>query len=363
MNINKKEILKITGLVVLMIAVPVTFYLVRNQQIFRSGADFQNSYELVDASGQPLPSFQDGYKTTTSSITLNVTSIDVSPSPSLSSSPAASNNSSPSSSANPSPSGNGVTMYRVSFDSGFPQGQTYQGNLDANNQVTIDVVLPGDSGLKTVYLQFSDDVGNSWYPSTPRTAQVNLLVATSSPSPSPAASVSPSPSSSPATFKKVFVTSVAYDGNLGGLAGADSKCQIRATAANLTGTWKAWLSDSNTSAGSRLVHATVPYKLVDETLVANNWDDLVSGNLRHAINKTEINGDPPNTTSNSGAVTVWTYTQANGAMMVASKSCDNWTSNLIKGHAGNVSSTSSSWTDYTSGGICSGTSVLYCFEQ
>src|SRR5207248_2675590 len=43
--------------------------------------------------------------------------------------------------------------------------------------------------------------------------------------------------------KRVFVTSVMYDGNLGGLAGADAKCQARATAASLSGTYKAWLSD------------------------------------------------------------------------------------------------------------------------
>jgi cysteine-rich repeat protein len=42
--------------------------------------------------------------------------------------------------------------------------------------------------------------------------------------------------------KKVFVSSQMYDGNLGGLAGADAKCQALADAANLTGTYMAWIS-------------------------------------------------------------------------------------------------------------------------
>jgi len=49
-----------------------------------------------------------------------------------------------------------------------------------------------------------------------------------------------------ATFsqgKKIFVTSVGYNGNLGGEAGADEKCQARASAAKLDGTYKAWLLD------------------------------------------------------------------------------------------------------------------------
>src|SRR5438045_3087614 len=42
--------------------------------------------------------------------------------------------------------------------------------------------------------------------------------------------------------KLVFVTSTAYVGNLGGLQGADMKCQARAAAGRLRGTFLAWLS-------------------------------------------------------------------------------------------------------------------------
>ena len=55
-------------------------------------------------------------------------------------------------------------------------------------------------------------------------------------------------------YQKVFVTSTTYTGNLGGLSGADSKCQARATAANLSGVWKAWLSTGDLAASSRITH-------------------------------------------------------------------------------------------------------------
>ncbi|MDZ4247347.1 MAG: DUF1554 domain-containing protein, partial [Dehalococcoidia bacterium] len=95
--------------------------------------------------------------------------------------------------------------------------------------------------------------------------------------PSPNSSASPNPTASPVAGKRVFVTAATYNGNLGGLSGADAKCQASANAVNLGGTWKAWLSDSNTSAGSRLNHSDSPYRLLNGTTIANNWDDLVDG--------------------------------------------------------------------------------------
>src|SRR5262245_3061033 len=42
--------------------------------------------------------------------------------------------------------------------------------------------------------------------------------------------------------RRVFVTSAIYPGNIGGLMGADAKCQTSADAAMLGGSWRAWLS-------------------------------------------------------------------------------------------------------------------------
>lgn len=96
--------------------------------------------------------------------------------------------------------------------------------------------------------------------------------------------------------KTVFITSQVFNGNLGGLAGADAKCQQLATAAGLGGTYKAWLSDSTTDARDRLTHATVPYRLVDGTTVANDFTDLTDGSLDAPINRAEngtVVGDRP----------------------------------------------------------------------
>jgi hypothetical protein len=56
----------------------------------------------------------------------------------------------------------------------------------------------------------------------------------------------------PDPYKRVFVTSTSYTGDLGGLAGADLKCQAAAESVGLHGTFKAWLSDKKTPAPSRL---------------------------------------------------------------------------------------------------------------
>src|SRR3989344_4313337 len=93
---------------------------------------------------------------------------------------------------------------------------------------------------------------------------------------------------------KVFVTSTLYSGNLGGLAGADARCQERANVANLGGTWKAWLSDTTTSAASRLEHSPNPYTLVNGRIIADNWEGLTgTGYLKSPIKINEFGNEAP----------------------------------------------------------------------
>ncbi|MBW7954818.1 hypothetical protein H3C61_03320 [Candidatus Gracilibacteria bacterium] len=47
--------------------------------------------------------------------------------------------------------------------------------------------------------------------------------------------------------KRVFLTKATYNGNLGGVAGADAKCQSVANGASLGGNWKAFISDSTSN--------------------------------------------------------------------------------------------------------------------
>jgi hypothetical protein len=172
----------------------------------------------------------------------------------------------------------------------------------------------------------------------------------------------------------VFVSSTLYNGNLGGLSGADSKCQDLAKAAGLTGTYKAWLSDTTTSASYRLTHAGVPYVLVDGTVVAQNWQQLISGgDLLHAIDKTESGGAPPIGTFQCGGSSpmVWTYTDPSGAPLGGGLDCSDWTSNTVAtGFSGEADSAMSPWWTQTcqsgpsgSASTCADTAALYCMQQ
>jgi len=171
---------------------------------------------------------------------------------------------------------------------------------------------------------------------------------------------SPTPLPQSVVAKRVFKTSTTYPGNLGGLSGADQKCQARANAANLTGIWKAWLSDGTGSASSSLNHFSGPYTLLDGTVVVDNWTDLTDGTLDRNINMTEFKN------IDSNFSTVWTGTDISGNS--TGKNCMDWTISYgwpFMGGVGSGNSTLSYWTkgasDETS---CSSAYLsLYCFEQ
>ena len=182
-------------------------------------------------------------------------------------------------------------------------------------------------------------------------------------------------------FKRVFVTSTTYDGNLGGLAGADAKCAARAAAAGLSGTYKAWLSDQTTSAASRLTHAAVPYKRTDGVAVANNWTDLTDGDLAVVTSPSPftvgINHDEFGVALSSGTVGAWTATLPDGSTADPSGvlNCFSWTSNVASaspsggiGYALDIPVTlpvgnaGSAWTAYAIES-CSSLYRLYCLQQ
>ena len=152
----------------------------------------------------------------------------------------------------------------------------------------------------------------------------------------------------------IFVTSASYNGNLGGLAGADAACQALANDAELAGTYKAWLSDSTASAADRLSHSTRSYRLVDETLVASDWDDLTDETLSNPINETEF-GEGPVEDS------VWTASQVDGLSYFFS--CSDWTDGSEgSGTLGWSAASNSSWTDDDLFG-CAASLRLYCVQQ
>ncbi len=152
---------------------------------------------------------------------------------------------------------------------------------------------------------------------------------------------------------------------MGGIKGADNKCQARAVAAGLAGTFMAWLSDSSTSPSTRFTKNGGPYLLVDGGLVARNWSDLTSGSIRHAINKTESGGTPPNATGICTPSGVWADTDPNGTLYDVGYSCGDWTDSTYDFSQWGDWSVQDSWSGHCFGGTvgCGSTNPLYCFQQ
>jgi len=160
----------------------------------------------------------------------------------------------------------------------------------------------------------------------------------------------------------VFITSMKYNGNLGGLDGADAKCNALAMG-KLPGTYKAWISGENMSAAQRLFHSDKPYIRPDKAKVADDWDDLLSADdLISAINRTETNMNIVGNGCNTEAQ-VWTNTLPDGSAENGDH-CGDWKSsaNNTKGGAGVATSKTTSWTDACAP-QCDAMSRIYCFEQ
>ncbi|CAA0103588.1 Uncharacterised protein [BD1-7 clade bacterium] len=162
----------------------------------------------------------------------------------------------------------------------------------------------------------------------------------------------------------MFVSSNVYTGNMGGLTGADSKCQALAHSPESimpAGVYKAWLSDggNNISAKSRLSHANTRYVKHNQATtwaLATNWGDLIDGSLLREVNRNE-KGEQVTGTQ------VWTGTNTNGNKKYAG--CDSWQSDLSTqlARVGLTSvKESTEWTDYASVN-CSTTQALYCIQQ
>lgn len=179
--------------------------------------------------------------------------------------------------------------------------------------------------------------------------------------------------------KRVFTTSQLFTANLGGLAGADAKCQAAADKAKLGGSYKAWLSDSKQAPANRFDASCfngAPFVLVDGTVVAKDWAELTSGTLRNGISKTETGSAAPLTNACPNlppGTAAWTLTTEGGhaeADKVA-KACIDWTSGsmatsaqMVWGKPGAKQNWSiNSGCNNFGATSCSRTASLYCFEQ
>ena len=164
--------------------------------------------------------------------------------------------------------------------------------------------------------------------------------------------------------KTVFVTSAKFKGNLGGLTGADDKCQAEADGpASIvpSGTYLAWLSDGFDSPDIRFTKSSHPYMLPDGTKIAEDFADLTDGSILHRINI-----DP--TGRRLGWQIFWTGTKADGKTAGYHLTCDGWTTDVndFYGMAGRSNYTSHLWSTFVgraAWGHCGNTNRLVCFQQ
>jgi hypothetical protein len=178
------------------------------------------------------------------------------------------------------------------------------------------------------------------------------------PGPTSTPTRTPTPSATPtSTFNKVFVTSTTHAANFGSASAGDTVCQNIATAAGLTGTFVAWLSDANSSAVTRLGNAR-GFVRIDGQPFADRVSDMTAGTIWHPL-RIDEHGTPIDDAATT--TTVWTGTNRDGT--VGTDTCLNWTSvvSADTGVSGRTEGGPVSWTDRTNGD-CSATRRLYCFQ-
>jgi hypothetical protein len=166
----------------------------------------------------------------------------------------------------------------------------------------------------------------------------------------------------PPPRKRIFVTtSGAFTGNLGGLAGADRRCQEAADAAGTGGQFQAYLSVPGASAVDRLAGAGPWYSMDRETLIftgkATGAAPLKGLGPLAPIAQNELGQTFTNETY------FWTGTLQGGTP--SNDHCDTWTYDgmVVKGGtAGRTGATDKLWTEGTPY-VCYAMLHLVCFEK
>ena len=150
---------------------------------------------------------------------------------------------------------------------------------------------------------------------------------------------------------RIFVTDYSWSGAIGGLFGADDKCQAQADLAGLGYGWLAFMADTSYPDIASSLRSDVQFVRIDGKLVASNKNDLVNGNLVNPVNLDQygniVNG------------VAWTGLTSGG--VGTGVNCHDWGWVSESGTYGSTSSTSASWMD---SGVapCEEPKHLYCLE-
>jgi len=159
--------------------------------------------------------------------------------------------------------------------------------------------------------------------------------------------------------RQVFVTASSMAaGELTGIEGASAICQEEAETFGLVqpDRFFAWLSDSKSSPATRFTTRNARYVLVDGSVIADDWDDLVDGQLSHALNL-QADGEVVEHA-------VWTSTLVTGEAVDTGEFCGDWTlSDETFARIGASFLTDSEWTNLAMPGVCFQPRYLYCFQD
>ena len=158
----------------------------------------------------------------------------------------------------------------------------------------------------------------------------------------------------------IFTSRATFTGNLGGIFGADQKCQTFAQAAGLNGKFQAWLSDSKTNAIDRVPEGGPWKKLRDGAradlvfATRDSWRGFPADFV-------DLFQDERGLAPAGGTPPTWTGTDIGGAK--AAKNCLDWTSaNPVETGAAGIRASlpeKQAWTQ-DANNACSRLSSLLC---
>ena len=156
----------------------------------------------------------------------------------------------------------------------------------------------------------------------------------------------------------VFVTGQSTEGDFGGLAAGDARCNSEAAngVSRVKGrTFVAWLSAPDASVAVRHVQGTKPYILPSGAKVANNWAELLRRRLDQPID------ERADSTRVDAGTRVWTGTQHDGGATI--NHCLSWTktTDSERGTTGTVGATED-WTQSNTD-PCTLDAHIYCIEK
>jgi hypothetical protein len=145
----------------------------------------------------------------------------------------------------------------------------------------------------------------------------------------------------------------------GGIAGADAACQADATAAGLSGTYRALLATSGASALSRFNLAGAPWVRVDNAVILPTAQAWSTATVLDTGANVSANGQ-----TSYGNYMHWTGAASMTAAGTAASTCNNWTDTAMTAMRGSTGTVSLSFLWTANAYACSfGSAVITCLQQ